>query len=59
MSVPKEHVHMTFLTSWIGFVGILGFQIITLCCKTPCSWLMSELFMVSYGARNGKSKEKL
>ena len=37
MSIPKEHVHITFLTPWIVFVGILGFQTITLRCKTPCS----------------------
>ena len=37
MSIPKEHVHITFLTPWIVFVGILGFQSITLRCKTPCT----------------------
>ena len=36
MSIPKEHVHITFITPWIVFVGILGFQSITLRCKTPC-----------------------
>ena len=36
MSTPKEHVHITFLIPWIVFVDILGFQNITLCCKTPC-----------------------
>ena len=36
MAIPKEHVHITFLTPWIVFVGFLGFQSMTLCCKTPC-----------------------
>ena len=35
--MPKEHVHITLLTPWIVFVGILGLQSITLRCKTPCS----------------------
>ena len=37
MSIPKEHVHITFLTPWIVIVGFLGFQSITLRCKTPCT----------------------
>ena len=40
MSIPKEHVHITFLTTWIVFVGILGFQTITIHCKTPCRFAL-------------------
>ena len=36
--MPKEHVHITFITPLIVFVGILGFQSITLRCKTPCKY---------------------
>ena len=56
MSIPKEHVHITFLTPWIVFVGILGFQSITLRCKTPCIrkidfWLF-WLFLETFGQKN-------
>ena len=50
MSTPKEHVHITFLTPWIVFVGILGFQSITLRCKTPCS--------ISLQCTGGAKKQK-
>ena len=36
MSLPNEHVHIPFLTSWIVFVGILGFQSMALRYQTPC-----------------------
>ena len=36
MSLPKQHVHIPFLTPWIAFVGILGFRSMALRCKTPC-----------------------
>ena len=35
MSIPKEHVHIPFLTPWIDFVGILGFQSMALRNQTP------------------------
>ena len=37
MSRPKEHVHITFLTPWIVFVGILGYQSLTNHYERPCS----------------------
>ena len=37
MSIPKEHVHITFLTIWIVFVGILGFQSLTNHYERPCT----------------------
>ena len=41
MSIPKEHVYITFITPWVVFIGILGFQSITFRCKTPCSCLIN------------------
>ena len=38
MSLPKEHVHIPFLTPRIYFVGILGFQSMALHCQTPCMY---------------------
>ena len=34
--LPKEHVHITFLTPWIVFVGILGFQSRSKHYEKPC-----------------------
>ena len=34
--IPKEHVHITFLTPWIVFVGNLGFQSLSRHYKRPC-----------------------
>ena len=34
--IPKEHVYITFLTPWIVFVGILGFQSLTKHYGGPC-----------------------
>ena len=34
--LPKEHVHITFLTPWIVFVGILGFQSLSRHYERPC-----------------------
>ena len=36
MSLPKQHVHISFLTPWIAFVGILVFQIMALRYQSPC-----------------------
>ena len=38
MSLPKEHLHIPFLTPWIDFVGILGFQSMALRYQTPFSY---------------------
>ena len=35
--LPKEHVHITFLTPWIVFVGILGFQSLSRHYERPCT----------------------
>ena len=34
--LPKQHVHITFLTPWIVFVGILGFQSLSRHYERPC-----------------------
>ena len=34
--MPKEHVHITFLTLWIVFVRILGSRSLTNSYKRPC-----------------------
>ena len=52
MSIPKEHVHITFLTPWIVFVGILGFQSITLHCKTLCSSLLQINYKITGAKKN-------
>ena len=36
MAIPKEHVHITLLTPWIVYVGILGFQSIKIHNGRPC-----------------------
>ena len=46
--IPKEHVYITFLTPWILFVGILGFQSITLHCKTPCNLVHKNMCVKAY-----------
>ena len=47
MSIPKKLVHITFLTPRIVFVDALGFQIMTIRCKTPCRILF--LFQIYIG----------
>ena len=39
MTLPIEHVHTTFLTPRMVFVGILGFQSLTKHYKRPCRCL--------------------
>ena len=41
--LPKEHVHITFLTPWIVFVGILGFQSWSRHYEKPCRYLSTLL----------------
>ena len=38
--LPKEHVHIMFLTPWIVFVGILGFQSLSRHDKGPCMFII-------------------
>ena len=45
MSRPKEHVHITFLTLWIVFVGILGFQSLTNHYERPCTSIYFKIYI--------------
>ena len=46
--LPKEHVHITFLTPWIVFVGILGFQSLSRHYKRPCRILKSNYWLTNF-----------
>ena len=51
--MPKEHVHITFLTPWIVFVGILGFQSLSNHYGGPCNMLSQTLLCGAFVIPNG------
>ena len=45
--LPKEHVHITFLTPWIVFVGILGFQSLSRHYERPCMYTTHVVYVLN------------
>ena len=54
MPIPKEHVHITFLTPWIVLVGILGFQSRSKHYEKPCTYLQYYFSCLAFLRCQGK-----
>ena len=52
MSLANEHVHILFLTPWIVFVSILGFQSMALHYQTPCIKNQGRTMCAAYPRRH-------